>query len=281
MFENFPKIREALPQAYQEIYEQFYKSNREGEGVASGLAQKLERWLHYKVANDTQGISGHKTLEIGAGTLNQISYESDFTHYDIIEPFEALYKDSPKLQHINAIYKDITQIAQSSDINGGGVNTNADKISAFAKSHIESTKSLKSTQKSQIQSPFYDRIISCAVLEHIANLPEVVAHSCLLLKDDGVFSAAIPSQARFLWTMAYKLSTGIEFRLKYKLDYDVIMNYEHINTQKEIIEVCDYFFDSVKKSLFGVCDELSIYTHLSCRKPNRQRAMDYLASFKS
>lgn len=42
MFDNFPKIREALPQAYQEIYEQFYKSNREGEGVASGLAQKLE-----------------------------------------------------------------------------------------------------------------------------------------------------------------------------------------------------------------------------------------------
>lgn len=120
MFDNFPKIREALPQAYQEIYEQFYKSNREGEGVASGLAQKLERWLHYKVANDTQGISGHKTLEIGAGTLNQISYENDFTHYDIIEPFEALYKDSPKLQHINAIYKDIAEVAQSSDINGGG-----------------------------------------------------------------------------------------------------------------------------------------------------------------
>ncbi|STP08743.1 hypothetical protein [Helicobacter cinaedi] len=281
MFDNFPKTRSPLPQAYQAIYEQHYKNNRDGQGAASGLAQKLERWLHYKVANDTQGISGHKTLEIGAGTLNQISYEKDFSHYDIIEPFEALYKDSPKLQHINAIYKDIAEVAQSSDINGGGANTNADKISAFAKSHIESTKSLKSTQKSQIQSPFYDRIISCAVLEHIANLPEVVAHSCLLLKDDGVFSAAIPSQARFLWTMAYKLSTGIEFRLKYKLDYDVIMNYKHINTQAEIIEICDYFFNSVKKSLFGVCDELSIYTHLSCRKPNRQRAKDYLASFKS
>ncbi len=262
-------------------------------------------------------------------------------------------------------------------LTGGGVNTNADKISAFAKSHIESPASLESTQaiQSQIQSPFYDRIISCAVLEHIANLPEVVAYACLLLKDDGVFSAAIPSQDRFLWTMAYKLSTcavlehianlpevvayaclllkddgvfsaaipsqdrflwtmayklstgiefrlkykldydvimnyehintqkeiieicpsqdrflwtmayklstGIEFRLKYKLDYDVIMNYEHINTQKEIIEICDYFFDSVKKSLFGVSNELSIYTHLSCRKPNRQRAKEYLISLQA
>lgn len=138
MFDNFPKIRNPLPESYQAIYEQHYKSNREGKGKASGAAQKLERWLHRKVANDTQGISGYKTLEIGAGTLNQISYEKDFSHYDIIEPFEALYKDSPKLQHINAIYKDIVEVAQSSDINGGGVNTNADKISAFAKSHIES-----------------------------------------------------------------------------------------------------------------------------------------------
>lgn len=120
MFDNFPKTRKALPEAYQAIYEQFYKSNREGEGVASGLAQKLESWLHRKVANDTKGINGYKTLEIGAGTLNQISYETDFSHYDIIEPFEALYKDSPKLQHINAIYKDIAEVAQNNNINGGG-----------------------------------------------------------------------------------------------------------------------------------------------------------------
>lgn len=120
MFDNFPKIRNPLPESYQAIYEQHYKNNREGKGKASGMAQKLENWLHYKVANDTQGISGYKTLEIGAGTLNQISYEKDFSHYDIIEPFEALYKDSPKLQHINAIYKDIAEIAQSSNINGGG-----------------------------------------------------------------------------------------------------------------------------------------------------------------
>ena len=40
MFDNFPKIREALPQAYQEIYEQFYKSNREGEGGSKWLSPK-------------------------------------------------------------------------------------------------------------------------------------------------------------------------------------------------------------------------------------------------
>lgn len=103
-----------------------------------------------------------------------------------------------------------------------------------------------------------------------------MASACLLLKDDGVFSASIPSQGRFLWTLGYKVSTGLEFRLKYKLDYDVIMNYEHVNDQKEIIAICKYFFKNVKKSLFGISDELSLYTHLSCKNADKQRALDFL-----
>jgi len=114
------------------------------------------------------------------------------------------------------------------------------------------------------------------VLEHILDLPTLVAYSSLLLDSKGVFSASIPSQGRFLWTLGYKLSTGLEFWMKYKLDYDVIMRHEHVNTQHEIIEVCDYFFNDVKKSLFGISDELSFYTHLSCRKPNKQRVLEFL-----
>lgn len=103
-----------------------------------------------------------------------------------------------------------------------------------------------------------------------------MANACLLLDESGVFSASIPSQGRFLWTLGYKATTGLEFALKYKLDYDVIMNYEHCNDQKEIIEICKYFFKSVKKSLFGISDELSLYTHLSCREPDKQRAFEFL-----
>ena len=84
----------------------------------------------------------------------------------------------------------------------------------------------------------------------------MVAISCLLLENDGVFSASIPSQGRFLWTLGYKATTGLEFRLKYGLDYDVIMNYEHCNNQREIIAVCEYFFDSTKKSRKGIFDNL-------------------------
>ena len=248
MFESFPKTRNPLPLEYQRIYEQMYKDNRSGNTSATSLAQKMERWLHHKVASDIYGISGYKTLEIGAGTLNQIAYEKNLDHYDVIEPFEALYKDSPNLCHIRKVYRDIAEVVEACGVclansRGGGL---------------------------------YDRILSCAVLEHILDLPTLLAYSCLLLADDGVFSASIPSQGRFLWTLGYRATTGLEFRLKYKLDYDVIMHYEHVNTQQEIIEACRYFFSDVKKSLFGISDELSLYTHLSCRKPNEQRALEFL-----
>ena len=67
MFEKFPKKRTPLPKAYQAIYDEHYRNNREGNTQASSLAQKMERWLHLKVAEDLQGRTDQATLEIGAG----------------------------------------------------------------------------------------------------------------------------------------------------------------------------------------------------------------------
>lgn len=123
-FPQFPKIRTPLPKQYAEIYESFYKSNRKGDTTASSAAQRMERWLHKKVALDIRGLRGNRTLEIGAGTLNQMEFERDFNHYDIIEPFSALYKDSPNLPKVRKIYADISEVANdfniSTDLNGGG-----------------------------------------------------------------------------------------------------------------------------------------------------------------
>lgn len=290
IFPQFPKMRTPLPKQYAEIYESYYKSNRNGDTTASGAAQKMERWLHKKVANDTRGLGVRKTLEIGAGTLNQLNFESDFSHYDAIEPFSALYSDSPNLSKVRKIYADISEVASEFGIekaNGGGdLDKNRATINPTQNSTLDSTRdsaldsTLDSAQKSQNTTKLYDRIISCATLEHILDLPSVVATACLLLDDNGVFSASIPSQGRLLWTLGYKATTGLEFRLKYGLDYDVIMNYEHCNNQREIIAVCAHFFGNVRKSLFGISDELSLYTHLSCRAPHKSRAREYLMNLK-
>ena len=99
MFENFPKTRSELPPEFQVIYADQYKENRDGGSKASGLAQKLESWMHRKVAADVQSGAEKSTLEIGAGTLNQLPYEPNSKPYDVIEPFHSLFESSPPCRY--------------------------------------------------------------------------------------------------------------------------------------------------------------------------------------
>ena len=50
----FPKSRPALPEAIQKIYNEHYKVNRQGQTPASSIAQRLESWMHKKVAANKQ-----------------------------------------------------------------------------------------------------------------------------------------------------------------------------------------------------------------------------------
>ena len=80
----------------------------------------MEGWLHRPVARDVarhvgDGGAGDvvlrkTTLEIGAGTLNQLPYEPAGPACDIVEPFAALYEGSPHLHRICHIYADIAAV---------------------------------------------------------------------------------------------------------------------------------------------------------------------------
>src|SRR5688500_8092759 len=146
MFENFPKNRPVLPDAYQKIYAEQYKENRDGGSKAAGLAQKMEAWMHRRVAADVQTGQAKATLEIGAGTLNQIQYEELSKPYDIVEPFHSLFEGSPHFERIRNVYDDISEIPEGTE---------------------------------------YDRITSIAAFEHICNLPEVIARAALMLAPGG------------------------------------------------------------------------------------------------
>lgn len=236
VFDNFPKRRIALSEKYQQIYTEHYKNNREGKTTASSLSQKMEGWLHRKVAADVLDDHNKSTLEIGAGTLNQLYYENT-QPYDIIEPFKELYHNSPLLRKVNHIYDDIDQISPG------------------------------------IQ---YDRITSVATFEHILNLPHVVAKTCFLLKDSGSLRVAIPNEGTFLWKLGWKLTTGLEFRLKYGLDYGKLMQYEHVNTANEIEEVLRCFYNKIDASYFGLNKKVAFYRYYECRQPNSHAASEYL-----
>lgn len=236
MFEKFPKVRKPLPKAYQEIYESHYLKNREGETAATSVSQKMESWLHKKVAADLKGSAQKSTLEIGAGTLNQLRYE-ETQPYDIIEPFKALYEESPLLERVRNTYDDIKEIPLE--------------------------------QK-------YDRITSVATFEHIEDLPDVVAKSCLHLNKGGSLRVAIPNEGTIMWTLGWKLTTGLEYKMKYGLDYSVLMNYEHVNTANEIEEVLKYFYKTVKLKVFGLSRGLAFYRFYECKNPYLEKVNEYL-----
>ena len=233
MFEQFPKTRPPLPKEIADIYSVHYKSNREGKTTASSLAQKVEGWMHKQVAKDLVGDSRPKTtLEIGAGTLNQLAHEPERGPYDIVEPFKELYEGSSRLKRVRNIYRDIGEVPAAMR---------------------------------------YDRITSVATFEHICNLPEVVAKCGLLLAPEGSLRASIPSEGTPLWTLGWKLTTGLEFRLRYRLDYGVLMRHEHVNQAKEIEEVLRYFFAGVESRSFGMSKYFSLYQFYACKNPDRAK----------
>ena len=230
MFENFPKKRLALPKEYEMIYTSHYFKNREGKTSASSLSHKMEEWMHRKVAADVKNYNRGEeifTLEIGAGTLNQFHYE-DAGVYDIVEPFKVLYESSEYLKNVRNIYENIYQV--------DGLNK-------------------------------YDRITSIATFEHILDLPEVVEKSCKLLKTNGCLRVAIPNEGTILWILGWKLTTGIEFKLKYKLNYKLLMEYEHVNTAKEIEKVLKYYYKDVHSKSFGINKYIAFYRFFECKNP--------------
>ncbi|PHS15414.1 MAG: methyltransferase type 12 [Blastopirellula sp.] len=241
MFDQFPKTRPPLPEAIQAIYAAHYKVNREGETAATSVAQRMERWLHRKVAADVVGQTSQNvdqeiaTLEVGAGTLNQFAYEPELGPYDIIEPFTELIEGSALLPRVRNTFADISEIPSDTR---------------------------------------YDRITAIAVFEHICNLPEVVAKAGLLLKPGGTLRVAIPSEGTILWTLGWKLTTGIEFRLKHGQDYGKLMRHEHVNTAQEIETVLRHFFENVKCQTFGPCRALSFYQYFECSNPILDRCCE-------
>lgn len=238
MFENYPKKRIDLPEEIASIYKTQYKSNRDGDTKAAGLAQKMEAWLHKKVAADVSAIHDKKTLEIGAGTLNQLAYEQA-AHYDIVEPFKELFEGSSLLSKVKGVYNDIDDIDSSET---------------------------------------YDRITSVATFEHITDLPKVVAKTCLMLNKGGTVRTSIPNEGTFLWTLGWKMTTGLEFKLKHGLDYGVLMKYEHVNTAKDVEDVLNYFYGVNKCSVFGLSKGIGLYRFYESSEPNIARAKQYLQS---
>lgn len=226
LLQKFPKSQPPLPEAIKKIFEKEYKDNRDGKGIASKISSMLESWMHVQVAQ--KQAKNLRVLELGAGTLNHLKHEeSALKTYDIVEPYKFLFEKSPLLNRVNSVYNSVHDI--STDIK-------------------------------------YDRIISIAVLEHVLDLPDLLRKSVQALEKNGVFQAGIPSEGGFLWKLAWRLSTGLSFRLRTGLDYGEIMRHEHVNNADEIITLVKHFFRDVKIKRFPLpLKHLSLYTYIEAK----------------
>ena len=181
-----------------------------------------------------RGRPGGDVLDFGAGNLNHYGYEHGFARYDVVEPFKLLLEDAPP----GALVEDGT----------------------FSYVH-------------DISGRTYDRIFSIAVLEHLVDLPRDVARCASLLKPGGLFQAGIPCEGELGWTLGYMLSTGLAFRLKYGLDYRVIVRHEHVNTYRDIIAVVGAIFRqvSVRRSWFPApLKHASFYAYMEACDPRAE-----------
>jgi hypothetical protein len=238
---RFPKTRPTLPPKLAAIYTQQYLQNRGGETPAASLSQRLESWLHRQVAEDVRGaVTPGATLELGAGTLNQLAYEPAGGAYDIVEPFEALFQGSPLVGGVRDHYADIR------DVPG---------------------------------DRFYARVTSVASLEHICDLPFVLARTARRLAPGGTLRAAIPSEGGLLWTLGWMFTTGLEFRLRHGLDYGLLMAHEHVNDAREIETLVRALFEEVEVRSFGVGRQLSLYRFLAASRPRLDLAAEWETRF--
>ena len=236
-FVQFPKIRPPLPEEYQRIYNEEYLANRHGKRLANKIACYLEGWMHRRIASAAQQ-PGEDILEIGAGTLNHLAWEKQYQNYDIVEPARFLIRSSAQKSLLRKVYDSLQEIEAI---------------------------------------PQFDRIVSIAVLEHMTDLPTEVARAALLLKNEGLFCAGVPSKGSLLWYLAWKYGTGTAFRLRTGLDYSIVMRHEHLNSLEEVEQVVHWFFKDVKTYRFPLRFlHLSLYTVFLAKGVHRERCVAQL-----
>lgn len=106
LLRSYPRARPLLTQQHQRVYEDQYLLNRDGSKPIESLAQRLEQWMHRRVANNIS----EPILELGAGTLNHLGYEPKGAVYDVVEPFHNLYRGRKEVPLIRDFFDSVQAI---------------------------------------------------------------------------------------------------------------------------------------------------------------------------
>jgi phosphatidylethanolamine/phosphatidyl-N-methylethanolamine N-methyltransferase len=81
----------------------------------------------------------------------------------------------------------------------------------------------------------FDRVLAIHVLEHLDNLPVAVREVARVLKPSGLFSVVIPAEGGTAYALGRRLTVQRRFERRYKIPYQEVIRYEHINTAREVL----------------------------------------------
>lgn len=241
---------DALLRSYPRVRPELPKKHRESyiehyranRGGESRLGRIVLHLESWMHRRVAENLQAERILEIGAGTLNHVHYHPHARIYDAVEPFRELWEDSPVRQQVNHIFGDLARIPEDER---------------------------------------YDAIVSVAVLEHLTDLPLILARSGLLLDENGSFRAGFPSEGGFLWGLAWRATTGMKYRWDRGLDYGSIMRHEHVNTADEVVALLSYFYERIALDRFPApWHHLSFYTVALAGSPRIDRCRDVVMERK-
>jgi len=209
------------------------------------LSQLSESWLHFSIKGRNSNQKC-STLEVGAGTLNHLKYECNNNLYDysIIEPKKFLFKKNILKKKIKKIYKNYLKLPYK----------------------------------------HFDRIISCAVLEHLDDLPMFLVKSSFSMKKNGYQSHSIPCEGYPTWKFSWDLISGLPFKLRTGLNFNEIQKFEHVNNFDEIVDLIKFFYNNVSIKFsypFFLSPYTSLYANITFSSPKKRVIAKYLNEKKN
>jgi ubiquinone/menaquinone biosynthesis C-methylase UbiE len=215
--QKWPKIFPPLTSEQQVINDDFMKYWHEVLPRKYGFVDEFNH--RYPVKNAPSDFL--RTLEIGAGTGEHLSYE---------------------------------KLTQTQTENYVAVDIRENMISAL-RARFPKVQTIVGDCQERLtfEDGYFDRILAIHVLEHLPNLPQAVREIYRLCdKNRGVLSIVIPCEGSPAYTFARKISAQRIFEKRYKQSYQWFIEREHINRPDEIFEELLPYFKKVSATYFPI-----------------------------